>query len=203
MSAPVFQSALARLVIDPDFREGVRAQGAPALPGDLSDLERERLLAVSEDPGLDVTRTLHKGFRLSKLMGQLPLTCAVLGKEALAREVGEFWRRNPPVSFYYLAEAVSFCDFLLARLEEGLTVPCLSEIAAWERAGLELQRPRPDGAPPPLQVVEFRHDPLPLLATLGRGEWPAEIAERSCLMLGSRDNGPVEWRLAELPAGEG
>jgi hypothetical protein len=187
------------LVIDPDFRDGVRARGSEALEAELTDLERERLLFVAGDPGMDVTRTLHKGFRLSKLMGQLPLTCAALGKEALAREVAEFWRRHPPVSFYYLAEAVSFCDFLAGRLEEGMEAPTpyLAEVAAWERAGLELQRPRPESEEPPLQVVEFLHDPLPLLAALGRGETP-EPAERSCLMIGGYDGGKVEWRLAEM-----
>jgi hypothetical protein len=199
MSAPAFQALFARLVIDPDFRDDVRARGPAALDGDLTDLERERLLFVADDPGMDVTRTLHKGFRLSKLMGQLPLTCAALGKEALAREVAEFWRRNPPISFYYLAEAVSFCDFLSARLEEGMEppTPYLAEVAAWERAGLELQRPRPEGDAPPLQVVEFAHDPLPLLAAHGRGE-PVEPTDRPCLMIGGYEGGKVEWRLAEM-----
>ena len=202
MSAAAFQSHFARLVIDPDFRDDVRSRGNEALAADLSALERDRLLAVASDPGLDVTRTLHKGFRLSKLVGQLPLTCAALGKEALSREVAEFWRRNPPVSFYYLAEAVSFCDFLAARLEEGMEppTPYLAEVAAWERAGLLLQRPRPEGEPPPHQIVEFAHDPLPLLSALGRGEVP-DLADRPCLMIGGYEGGKVEWRLVEdLPA---
>jgi hypothetical protein len=199
VSATAFQALFARLVIDPEFRDDVQERGAEAFEADLTDLERERLLSVTADPGMDVTRTLHKGFRLSKLMGQLPLTCAALGKEALAREVAEFWRRNPPVSFYYLAEAVSFCDFVIHRLEEGMepSAPYLVEVAAWERAGLELQRPRPEGEAPPLQIVEFAHDPLPLLAALGRGE-AVEPTERPCLMIGGYDGGKVEWRLAEV-----
>src|SRR6185295_2861792 len=60
MSAATFQALFARLVIDPTFRDDVRAQGATALDGDLTALERERLLFVSADPGMDVTRTLHK-----------------------------------------------------------------------------------------------------------------------------------------------
>ncbi len=198
LSAAAFQAVFARLVIDPDFRDDVRARGAAALAAELTDLERERLLFVAADSGMDVTRTLHKGFRLSKLLGQLPLTCAALGKEALAREVAEFWRQNPPVSFYYLAEAVAFCDFLLARLEEGMEFPTpyLAEVVAWERAGLELQRPRAAGVAPPLQIVEFTHDPLPLLIALGRGE-PVEPIERPCLMIGGYEGGKVEWRLAE------
>jgi hypothetical protein len=197
VSDAAFQGAFARLVIDPDFRDDVRARGAAALTAELTDLERERLLFVSGDPGMDVTRTLHKGFRLGKLVGQLPLTCAALGKAALAREVAEFWRQNPPVTFYYLAEAIAFCDFLSRRLEEGMeSIPYLAEVTAWERAGLELQRPRLEGEEAPLQVVEFAHDPLPLLAALGRGEPPAP-AERPCLMIGGNDGGRIEWRLVE------
>ncbi len=198
MSAAAFQAVFARLVIDPDFRDDVRARGAAALDGDLSGLERERLSFVAAEPGMDVTRTLHKGFRLSKLLGQLPLTCAALGKEALAREVAEFWRLNPPVSFYYLAEAVAFCDFVLSRFKDGIeaATPFLTEVAAWERAGLELQRPRAAGVVAPLQIVEFTHDPLPLLAALGRGE-AVEPIERPCLMIGGYEGGKIEWRLAE------
>ena len=196
MSAPAFQSALARLIVDPDFRDGVRERRGEALAADLTPLERERLLAVSVDPGLDVTRTLHKGFRLGKLLAYLPLTRALFDRDTLAREIGEFWRRRPPVSFYFLEEALAFCEYLLERIEEGeLEVRYLEEIAAYERAALELQRSRPDGSRPPLQVVEFRHDPLPLLAALAHGEIPA-APERRCWLFGALEDGRLEWRLA-------
>ncbi len=197
MSTEVFQEEFARLVIDPDFRDDVRARGPAALGAELSTLERERLLFVAGDPGMDVTRTLHKGFRLGKLVGQLPLTYAALGKPAMAREVAEFWRLNPPTTFYYLAEAIAFCDFLIERLEQGMEAnPYLAEVTAWERAGLELLRPRPEGEEAPLQLVEFSHDPLSLLAALGRGESPT-LTERPCVMIGGYGDGKVEWRLVE------
>jgi hypothetical protein len=197
MSAPVFQSALARLIVDPDFRDDVRERRALALTGDLTALERERLLAVSIDPGLDITRTLHKGFRLGKLLTHLPLTRALLDRDTLAREVGEFWRQRPPISFYFLEEALAFCVYLLQRMRAGkLAVPYLEEIAAYEQAALELQRTRPDGSPPPPQAVLFRHDPLPLIAALAHGEIPAEAAEKHCWLLGTREEGRLEWHLA-------
>lgn len=196
MSAAVFQSALARLVVDPEFRDGVRERGEAALPGDLSDLERERLIHVAGHPGLDVTRTLHKGFRLSKLLTWLPLTCSVLDSEALAREVGGFWRRRLPVTFYYLEEAVDFCDYLLERLERG----AVRDVVAYERASLELQRARPEGVPVPLQVVHLRHDPQELLTALSRGA-PlaalADIPEQPCRLVGIKEAGRVEWRILE------
>jgi hypothetical protein len=193
MSAAAFQSALARLVVDPDFRDGVRARGAEALPEELSDLERERLLAVAADRGLDITRTLHVGFRLAKLLAWIPLTCAVLGREVRTREAGEFWKRRLPVSFYYLEEAVAFCDYILERAGEGLDVPYLEEVAAYERASLELRRARPAGEPAAPQTVDFRHDPEALLGTLARGEEIGSLPEMPCRLVGRRVEGGVEW----------
>jgi hypothetical protein len=195
MSAAVFQSALARLVVDPDFRNAVRGRGAEALPDGLSDLERERLLAVAVDPGLDITRTLHKGFRLAKLLAWIPLTCAVLGREVRTREVEEFWKRRLPVSFYYLEEAVAFCDYLLERVREGLDISYLEEVAAYERASLELRRARPASEVVDSQTVELRHDPEVLLGALARGEDLAGVPEMPCRLVGRRVEGGVEWRL--------
>jgi hypothetical protein len=196
MSASVFQSALARLVVDPDFRDGVRERGEAALSGELSDLERERLIHVAGHPGLDVTRTLHKGFRLSKLLTWLPLTCSVLeklDKESLAREVGEFWRLRLPVTFYYLEEAVAFCDHLLERVSAG----AVRDVIAYERASLELQRARPEGEPAPLQVVELGHDPQELLTALSRNEPLEGLPEWPCRLIGTKEEGRVEWRILE------
>lgn len=191
MSAAGFQSALARLVVDPDFRDAVRERGEDALCDELSDLERERLIAVAGHPGLDVTRTLHKGFRLSKLLTWLPLTCSVLGNETLAREVGEFWRLHLPVTFYYLEEAVAFCDHLLERMSAGPE----RDVIAYERASLELQRARPEGAPAPLQVVHLRHDPQELLTALSHGVSLANVPEQPCRLVGIKEAGHVEWRI--------
>lgn len=195
MSAAVFQSALARLVVDPDFRNGVRGSGAETLPDGLSDLERERLLAVVIDPGLEITHMLHKGFRLAKLLAWIPLTCAVLGREVRTREVGEFWKRRLPLSFYYLEEAVAFCDYLLERVKEGLAIPYLEEIAAYERASLELRRARPVGEVADSQTVEFRHNPEALLGALARGESLADVPEMPYRLVGRRVEGGVEWSL--------
>lgn len=148
MSLPAFQTALARLIVDSDFRRAVRQQGAAALASELTGRERQRLLTVASDPGLEITRTLHKGFRLGKLLAQLPLTCTLLGEEILAREIDAFWQQRLPVSFYYLEEAIAFCDHLLGRARAELDLPYIEEIVAYERAGLELQRARPGGETP-------------------------------------------------------
>ncbi len=216
MSAAAFQSALSRLIAEADFAAAVVAEGEAALPAGLRGVERRRLLAVAGDPGLGITRTLHQGFRLSKLLNLLPLTFTLLGRDVARREVARFWRRRPSMGFYFLEEAVAFCEHLLERWAEdgevpadaGPAAPYLVEIVDYERAGLELQRARPAGAAMPPQWVEFRHDPLPLLAELAQGRVPAETAERPCAMVGrrvpaahgvpgERREGGVEWHLVE------
>ncbi|HYN22448.1 MAG TPA: hypothetical protein VE078_15925, partial [Thermoanaerobaculia bacterium] len=191
MSESAFQSELARLVVDPDFRDRVRERGEAALREDLSELERVRLVAIAKDPGIDVTRTLHKGFRLAKLLAWVPLTCAVIPRDVLAREVGNFWQQRPPVSFYFLEEAAAFCEYLLERVSSGLDVPYLVEVAAYERASLELQRARPAGEVALPQVVDFLHDPEVLLASLARREVPPELPEQACRLIGVRTEGGV------------
>jgi hypothetical protein len=171
----------------------VRESGEAALREDLSELERVRLVAIAKDPGIDVTRTLHKGFRLAKLLAWVPLTCAVIPRDVLAREVGDFWQQRPPVSFYFLEEAAAFCEYVLRR---DLEVPYLAEVAAYERASLELQRARPAGEAAPLQVVDFLHDPEVLLASLARREVPPELPEQTCRLIGVRTEGGVEWGVA-------
>ena len=42
MTALAFQTAMARLIVEPDFRDAVRGEGAGALPGPLTGLWRRR-----------------------------------------------------------------------------------------------------------------------------------------------------------------
>lgn len=198
MSLHVFQSALARLIIDPAFRDRVAA-GAGLPAEGLDARETRRLHRIALDRGLDINRTLHKGFRLGKLRALLPLTCQALGPKRLAREVDRFWRRRPPSSFHFLPEALDFCDFLAAGKPRG---KYLAEVVAYERAALELERARIGEAP--AQVVHFRHDPRALLACLAAGRRPRGIAELRCRATGSRTReGRVEWRLSGEPAPPG
>lgn len=190
MSLPAFQSAMLRLILEPAFRDRVRARGLADQP-DLTALEAARLRRIARDPGLDINRTLHKGFRMGKLRALLPLTCTLLGPKRLAREVGVFWRRQPPAGFSFLPEALQFIAFLRTR---PLRVRYLDEVLAYEQASLELERAR-TGEPPPQRIV-FEHDPATLLATLARGRRPRSVPLRPCIATGSRDRrGQVEWVL--------
>jgi hypothetical protein len=192
-----FQATVARLVIDPDFRDQVRVDGPGALDRDLTPLEQERVMSIAGGPGLDFTRTLHKNFRLTKIYTMLPLTRALLGPARLAKEVGAFWKAVPPVSHYFPEEAMAFCDFLHARLRSGLRVTYLREIVAYERANLDLRRPRTHGDAPEPQVVRFAHDPVTLFTRLMRGKAPRAVPARSCRLVGSLGpDGEVRWEIA-------
>ena len=133
-------------------------------------------------PGLASTAPCTKGFRLGKLRGLLPFTCRLLGTRRLCDELARFWSAHPPASFYFLPEAVDFCDYLRSR---KLRLRYLDEVIAYERATLELEGAC-IGIPPP-QRVRFHHDPTALLAALARGRHPRAIRARPCIATGTRD----------------
>jgi hypothetical protein len=109
---------------------------------DLTDLERERLRRQAQDAGVALTRRLHQGWRLTKLLTLLPLTFEVGDDEFLADQVQLFWGRRPPESLYFQEEAVAFAhqvagvappDSLLrftADLEAGRLTAALHAIGA-------------------------------------------------------------------------
>ena len=197
MSQRAFQASLARLALEPDFREQVRSQGEPALGPRLTPLERKRLAAAAADPGLDLTAYLIRSFRLGKLLTLLPLTRTLLGSELLASEARSFWRAHPPTSFYFLEEALAFCNHLLERTQDGLRVAYLDEVVAYERAMLELRRVRSDGDRPQAQVIHFRHDPVRLLEALAAGKRPGRVPAASYDLVGVLDeDGEIRWSRA-------
>jgi hypothetical protein len=195
VSQEAFQAALARLVTEAGFRALIRAEGEAALPSGLSELERRRLARAARDHGLDVTASLVASYRLGKILGLLPLTRVLLGDERLGRELRLFWEEHPPTSFYAASEALAFCGHLERRLaRRRLRAAYLAEVVGYERAVLELTRPRPDGERPPPQRVEFRHDPARLLRCLGSGRRPRGVPERPCVFIGTlADDGTMDW----------
>jgi hypothetical protein len=144
MTLRAYQAALARLVIEPSFRDDVRANPASFSDYDLTDRERSRIAAAAADRGMDVTRMLHKGWRLNKILVFMPATCALLGDDRLAEELGVFWQGHPPTSLYFLEEALAFCDHLERKTRMGLTLEHLPQVVAYERANLESRRPPSD-----------------------------------------------------------
>ncbi len=203
MSQRDFQAALADLVTDPNLRRRVRTKGASAFASDLTDLERYRLVAVARDPGLEVTATLIKGFRLGKIISLLPLTRALLGDKRLRRELRLFWAATPPDSFYPVVEVLAFCDHLLERLRSGLQVNYLEDVVAYERAIVELRRARPASSPAMSQVVCFRYDPACLFTCLAAGRRPRRIPQLPCVLVGTVDDtDTIVWTPVRPPSSE-
>jgi hypothetical protein len=200
MSQQVFQKLVARLVVDPDFRDLVRTTGSSAFDGELTDLERKRLLVLVDDPGVTITKTLHKGFRLGKILSMLPLTCQILGGKRLGRELKLFWRAYASRSFYYIDEAVAFCSFLETR-PAAMRVAYLPEIVAYERTRLELQRPRLGDSQAKCLEISFNHDPEILLTTLAKKSRPHRIPARPCTLSGTLESdGSIQWVIADTTA---
>ncbi len=198
MTQRAFQAAVARLVVDPAFRDRVRAIGAAALDGELTSIEEQRVMAIVGEKGLDATRTLHKSFRLTKLYSTLPLTRQLLRPNRLAKEIGSFWEATPSDSHYFLDESIAFCDFLRKRLRSGLRIKHLEEIVTYERANLNLRRARIEPEVPKREIVRFRYDPIILFAQLVKGKHPRAVPERTCTMIGTvNKEGEVHWRLSE------
>lgn len=206
MSQREFQAMMGRMVVDTEFRARVRQHGVAALDADLTPREERRLLSVAADRGMDATRLVHTDFRLSKLYVMLPLTRLVLGRRRFLREANDFWSKYLPVTHYFIPESIDFCDYLQQRLRRGhLRVKYLREIVAYERAELELQRPRPDAAAlPPPQIVEFRYDPIALFTSLTRQRRPRAIPPLDCALTGTLDrDGQIRWQLrADEPAAQ-
>lgn len=204
MTVGAFQTALARILVEPAFERRVREEGAAALRGrPLSVAERERLLAVAadgsdsaDDPEDDANASLDRGPALRDLLGRLPLTFTLLDLVTSRRELAAFWGGRVPPGFYHLEQAIAFCDHLLARRDE-IAVPYLAEIVAYERARLELLREPPDGGDAPLEWVEFEHDPLFLIGELAAGRIPERPGRRRCFLVGRRIGPEAEWRLAD------
>ncbi|MGA9771225.1 MAG: hypothetical protein WBV94_19480 [Blastocatellia bacterium] len=192
-----FQSIVARLVSDPEFRDSVRAHGIPAPDGELTTLEQERVISIARGRGIDAARTLHKSFRLTKIYTMMPLTRALLGPDRLATEISSFWKAKLPVSHYFIEEAIAFCDFLRDRICSGLQIKYLEEIVAYERANLELRRARTDDDVAKPQYIRFDHDPVTLFTQLMNGESLQDIPPLACLLIGSlNQNGEVQWQIS-------
>ena len=106
MSLAGYQRVLIAMLVQPTSAVSV-ARGEFA-ESDLTDLERTRLQAAAGDPGVALTRRLHEGWRLTKLLTLLPLTFDVTDNELLAEHVSSFWRQRPPTSLYFEDEAAAF-----------------------------------------------------------------------------------------------
>lgn len=197
------------MVASPAFRERVLDGPSEALNGlDLTDRERQRLLAIAAQPGMRVNTAIHRANRLSPLDQTLPFTCLLLG-ERLRALLERYWSENPTENLQIPAECERFAAFLKGEIQAGRTAdPYLEEVLAFERNCTELRffteaelrhrRLASDDLPPLVRVVTFRHDPVPLLEALAELEMPAaDITEGEFHLLIDYRSGEPDFRLID------
>ncbi|HEY5135614.1 MAG TPA: hypothetical protein VIJ41_07480 [Candidatus Nanopelagicales bacterium] len=108
MSLAGYQRVLIGLLVQP--ASAFRVARGDFDEADLTDCERERLSAAARDAGVALTRRLHEGWRLTKLLTLLPLTFDVGDDEVMADRVASFWAQRLPTSLYFEDEAASFAQ---------------------------------------------------------------------------------------------
>lgn len=115
MSLAAYQRAQVALLVDRGAVDRVRGGDLAPWADDLTDEERERLVSQAADPGLLLSRKLHQGWRLTKLMTLLPTTFAIGDPALLADLVGRYWRDHRPQGLYFEAEAEAFARLVAAE----------------------------------------------------------------------------------------
>ncbi|HEU4328095.1 MAG TPA: hypothetical protein VFS21_33470 [Roseiflexaceae bacterium] len=202
MTLRAFQHALSDLVMSRHFCTAVQADPSEALAAyDLDARERERLAAIARQPGVRVSAMIHRSFKVGVLAGRLPLTCAVLGPNGIARVIGGYLAEQMPRTMYFNQEIRRFGASVLEQIARGaLDYPYLEEVLRLEIALVELgdapplAADAPDALPeqpgahpaqldPQFRVLRFAHDPTALLPALRAKQVPSALPEGDYWML--------------------
>jgi hypothetical protein len=122
-----FYSSLAALIRDPGLIRRTRSGDHDwLLEFDLSFAERERILVMAGQAGMEVMCSLYRSNRLAALVDTVPAIVRALG-DRLESTVSDFWAVNPGSDLQFRTEAVAFCGFVRQRYAEdaaltGITV---------------------------------------------------------------------------------
>ena len=159
MSLATYQRAQVAMLVEPDAARRIAGGDLTPWADDLTATERERLLAQAADAGLALSRKLHQGWRLTKLLTLLPVTFRVGDPALLARLVDTYWRDHLPQGLYFEAEAAAFATFVAAE------VPAPSELhdAALLEGALLAVGERNGAASPSSVDLHLTSDPRTLL----------------------------------------
>lgn len=169
------------MTLDPVLAATVLRHGAGALSGYvLTDMERERLVAVVHQRGMSVNCTLARANRFAPIADAFPLTCSLL-KPWLRPLLDELWSVHRPGNYQFAGEAPAFSSFLQQKLSRGdVTHPYAEEIFRYECAAwalIQTLRSPVHGTTPEDEseqsvTVRFAHDPHVLVPALERDETP-------------------------------
>jgi len=187
MSLTDFQRALSDMTLDIRITAAVRRDGTSALSEyELTSLERERLVDVARQPGMDLNCTLARGNRFAPIVEMFPLTCELL-RPWLRELLDELWNCHRPDNYQLSGEEDAFAGHLEGKIVRGeLTHPYAEEVLRYESACLDLARTLryvsveelPKSGLKGFRLFRFRHDPRILLRALeNRQIPPADMPE--------------------------
>jgi hypothetical protein len=146
-----FQQACADLVASPELVQQAREDPSDLLARyELTDLERRRLVAFANAPGIAASCMLYRANRLAPLALNLRELCTALGPR-LRPLLDAYWRRFPNTDVHFLAECRRFCAYLQSEAGSGQGLPPaisnrLAEDIALLDLRLEASHTEPDSA---------------------------------------------------------
>ncbi len=133
MSLEAYQTAFARMTLDPKLVRRILNEGEAALSAyDLTPRELRRLTAIAQQPGMKVNCTLARANRLTAITGLLPRTCELLIDE-LRGLLDRFWDEHTMSDLQMLPAGLEFAAFLEREIAAGRVAnPAAAETLAEE-----------------------------------------------------------------------
>lgn len=171
MSLRSYQRAQVAMVLDREVAHRVARGDLAPWDADLSPRERDRLVAQATDAGLALSRKLHKGWRLTKLLTLLPVTFRVGDPVLLSDLVDAYWRDHLPQGLYFEAEAAGFAAYVADRVPAGTAV---RDAALLECALLAVGQRGPSAEQEASIELRLAHDPRRLLSGSPAGDDPSQ-----------------------------
>lgn len=165
MSLAAYQAAQVAMIVDPGAAGRMGAGDLTPWADELTAAERARLVAQAADPGLALSRKLHQGWRLTKLLTLLPATFRVGSPVLLGGLVERYWRGHRPRGLYFEAEAAAFAAYVASEVPTGSAV---HDAALLEGALLAVGS-RDSSRAPEEVVLHLTHEPRWLLSASGAG----------------------------------
>jgi len=134
-----FQQALADLVAAPELCRQFRENPDQLRERyDLSPREYARLVAMVNHRAMECNCMLYRANRLAPLAMNLNQFCRALGPR-LGPLLSEYSIRYPNTNVHFYAECDRFCQFILAKIEQGYELePPVKAIFDQEFAGIKL-----------------------------------------------------------------
>lgn len=205
MSLRDFQRALTDITLDAHWAAQVRRNGdSPLKRYVLTPRERDRLVRVARQAGMELNCTLARTNRFAAIADSYPMSCVVIEPELRAL-LDALWARDQPQGYQLTSDVACFAAHLGADLGLHQRFPYLGEIFRYEQACIELineTRRLPMAAMKGrVRRLDFLHDPGALLPPLQRHEAPPPglTTAPHCVEIELLD-GVLESRWWALPA---